>query len=1147
MNLLKDPTFEKEFNESVKGKIAYEVLGKDTVNIVETMNVFPLEDWDFFYVDAPGLTAPEMRDAWKNQDPNRVRAGGKALVCHVSDRYHAGWMQTVDIPNYGPVTFFAETYNLWMFRNSDTYIDDAALILENGKLKASVWMHAWSNHNVPGFFHVGKGNCSVGVNCGPVAIREGNADKWVEENIPNSTKEMKDAVPNFTFGVGIDLTGGKNPLADSVQWGERWHVYNGYCQKISCEVTLDEEEPEPDPEPPEPEPDPDMSEMSKIGPHVIRAASKLQDYLNAKPAVVKFIGDYYMPVPEGTLVIGRKYDDPAFNANESMIAGDNPKECAQWWVNELQISTYLANPHITYWEGPNEQNVWEAKGIGPRVGMRWFAEFEAERVRALDQIGRKAVIGNFATGTPPLDLWPDFLEAIRVGLKYQAILGLHEYGHPWMWWMTGKYQLDPNEDQGNEGWTTLRYRKAYRQYLLPRGLQIPLVITESGIDALVNPKPPGTPTAQWKGLGNFWKDNHDGPIPYPEDRDEYYAQQLIWYDKELRKDPYVIGHTLYCWGNYGGEWEKFDVAPTNVPHTLTEYIMTAQENVPFEYETYSGELPEEGYDRLVLVVDYGFIQDPEKRLDYYIEAADRGITVSPSWDDARRRPPGAKTNTIEAPGIPLEHQAAHRDFVYEQDPEAKVVFRDTPDQPDPPEIELHDVSEDLPLNPKSPWWPWRKRTMDQITHVFVHHTAGAPTSSFDSILSIAKLHISDTPRWNRPGICYTWMIGADGKAWRVSDEHNVVFAQGSVNRPGDENVYGLAICLMGNFTGGKNPTAEQMKTLESLISYADSITPNNIEVWGHKDVSPTKCPGDNWPWKEGWGPNPQEPLLIGMHDEPGGEWLKEKNLEGCCLVLAQIQRHGRVLDMRHLNNPVIARVDWGYADGSGSLPLPGYANAWVDAVVNTINSSKGICGWIIGNEVNNPAEWPGSYPNPYLVVSPEYYIDLYNCIVDKVEAPIAPFAIDPYNVVAQEFGQPGDPKEWARRVYANANRYDFIALHAKTQTNAPQECWSSAVFSHPPLVGRFHHLRTIEDQLSWVPEKRTAYITELNPQLRSDGTMGWEKNNAEWIPEALSYVRTIPEVRGVMFYRYELAGGGQEGFALCNKPTILDAIERECV
>ena len=52
-----------------------------------------------------------------------------------------------------------------------------------------------------------------------------------------------------------------------------------------------------------------------------------------------------------------------------------------------------------------------------------------------------------------------------------------------MWWMTGKYQVNPDEDQGDEGWTTLRYRKVYRQFLIPSGLgSVPLVITECGID-----------------------------------------------------------------------------------------------------------------------------------------------------------------------------------------------------------------------------------------------------------------------------------------------------------------------------------------------------------------------------------------------------------------------------------------------------------------------------------------------------------------------------------------------------------------------------------------------------------------------------------------------------------------------------------------
>jgi hypothetical protein len=196
--------------------------------------------------------------------------------------------------------------------------------------------------------------------------------------------------------------------------------------------------------------------------------------------------------------------------------------------------------------------------------MGWYAEFEIHRMRLMADYGLKCVIGNFATGTPPLGLWPAFLPACREAIQHQALLGVHEYSCPWMWWMTGRHQLRHGEDQGDEGWTTLRYRKVYRQFLEPHGLgHLPLVITECGIDPLVNPRPPNTPAGAWRHLGSFWAENDNESDPA-----DYYFRQLLWYDSELQKDAYVVGATLFTWGSFGPPWEDFDVAGSAVGDKL---------------------------------------------------------------------------------------------------------------------------------------------------------------------------------------------------------------------------------------------------------------------------------------------------------------------------------------------------------------------------------------------------------------------------------------------------------------------------------------------------------------------------------------------------------------------------------------------------
>ena len=272
-----------------------------------------------------------------------------------------------------------------------------------------------------------------------------------------------------------------------------------------------------------------------------------------------------------------------------------------------------------------------------------------------------------------------------------------------------------------------------------------------------------------------------------------------------------------------------------------------------------------------------------------------------------------------------------------------------------------------------------------------------------------------------------------------------------------------------------------------------------------------------------------------------------------CLVHRAVQTQPVAINCLNLalsGIKVLVRLNWGYADGTGTVPPPEHKDAWVDAIITTIATSrgKGVWGWIIGNEVNNPAEWPGGYPHPSHIVSPAYYVELYDRIWwgVQVEDLIAPAPLDPYNVVAREFGQPADPRDWAQYIYANIDGADFLAIHAKTQGNSPAECWSDARFTDWPLTGRFFHLRTVEDQLGWVPAHlwgRGVYVTEVNPHLRASGALGWEPGNTEWVRQACAYLRTQP-VAGAVFYRYQRAGD-QAGFGLDNNPAILQAIRGE--
>jgi hypothetical protein len=188
--------------------------------------------------------------------------------------------------------------------------------------------------------------------------------------------------------------------------------------------------------------------------------------------------------------------------------------------------------------------------------MKRLADFEAERTRILGEQGLRSVVGNFGAGQPPLELWPYFEPALAAIRQYNGYLGLHEYSAPVLQFRAGALQLEATDpDQGDEGWLTLRYRKVYRQYLTPLGYgDIPLLITECGVDGLVWPRP-GPPEARgWLDFVDMWRANG-----LRDDPPGVYMDQLIWYDENIRQDDYLKGAAVFLAGTNDEQWESYDI------------------------------------------------------------------------------------------------------------------------------------------------------------------------------------------------------------------------------------------------------------------------------------------------------------------------------------------------------------------------------------------------------------------------------------------------------------------------------------------------------------------------------------------------------------------------------------------------------------
>jgi len=315
---------------------------------------------------------------------------------------------------------------------------------------------------------------------------------------------------------------------------------------------------------------------SKLGPHCLRGSNGARKIIDAGCNIVKLVDDFGL-APElankpNVTLIGRVYASNPRTAEEQMKSGEAPETAARRFIDS-QKEKYRLNPAIKIWEGHNEP-VW-----GSQEEMQWYAAFDAARLKILADMGLRGVIACFATGNPGnIELWKWYIPAVQAAKQFNGILGLHEYSSPWVWWMSGNYQMNSAENEGDEGWTTLRYRKVMHKFLKPEGCDdVQIAITEFGLDR-VGPVPQGASSGNWRTNADWWP-AHNGardPIDYwrngGRDAERYYAEQMMWYDREMRKDANVLGATIYTFGYLDPAWKDYDVDGTRVVDVLCDYI-----------------------------------------------------------------------------------------------------------------------------------------------------------------------------------------------------------------------------------------------------------------------------------------------------------------------------------------------------------------------------------------------------------------------------------------------------------------------------------------------------------------------------------------------------------------------------------------------
>ncbi|MGE5603564.1 MAG: hypothetical protein ACM30E_10965 [Nitrososphaerales archaeon] len=301
---------------------------------------------------------------------------------------------------------------------------------------------------------------------------------------------------------------------------------------------------------------------TKLGLFVTRNDPRIFDLLKTgNVALIKtleydpnFVADMKKLSPK-TIIVGRM-DIPQVNLSEMK----DPKAEAQAFADKLlPIATEpRRQANIDAWEAFNEPTA------GSPDEMSRLAEFEARRVELFAAAGVRSCIGNFSAGMPPLEWWPQFRPAIEAAIKHKGYLGLHEYSAPTMQFGTPQDPLGWAVNAADEGWITLRYRKVYRGYLQPNKLNIPLLLTEVGIDGLLGNRP-GPQGKGWQDFAGYW-----ASLGMGSDAPGNYIEQLAWYDAHLMQDPYVLGAAIFAAAASPG-WESYELLGETFPF-LQQYL-----------------------------------------------------------------------------------------------------------------------------------------------------------------------------------------------------------------------------------------------------------------------------------------------------------------------------------------------------------------------------------------------------------------------------------------------------------------------------------------------------------------------------------------------------------------------------------------------
>jgi len=239
---------------------------------------------------------------------------------------------------------------------------------------------------------------------------------------------------------------------------------------------------------------------------------------------------------------------------------------------------------------------------------------------------------------------------------------------------------------------------------------------------------------------------------------------------------------------------------------------------------------------------------------------------------------------------------------------------------------------------------------------------------------------------------------------------------------------------------------------------------------------------------------------------------------------------------------VIARLNNDYG-GSGTIPVPAQYDAFAEQCRRWVLNSRGNLIWVIGNEMNNPREWPNQDPwnpgnNPADAITPELYAVCFNKVRAAIKsvqprAIVVPGAIDPFQGPRQSC------LAYFERMLAAITDLDGIALHCYTHGYTPDLVTSLDRFQNDPLRWQYYHFRAYTTLLDVIPPRhrlKPVYITETNPH----GAQPWSGGQNGWVQAAYAEIARYnhqphaQQIQCLLLYRWSR----DDIYSIVDKPGV---------